>query len=108
MIHVTLKDGSVKEFEAGVSVIDVAKSLGAGLAKAACAGRINNQVVDLRTPINEDCNLEICTFDDEDGKKHSGTLLLMLWHRLSSICIQKQNSVSALLWKTAGTTISAA
>ena len=47
MIHVTLKDGSVKEFEAGVSVIDVAKSLGAGLAKAACAGRINNQVVDL-------------------------------------------------------------
>ena len=43
MIHVTLKDGSVKEFEAGVSVIDVAKSLGAGLAKSACAGRINNQ-----------------------------------------------------------------
>ena len=40
MIHITLKDGSVKEFEAGVSVIDVAKSLGAGLAKAACCGRI--------------------------------------------------------------------
>ena len=67
MIHITLKDGSVKEFEAGVSVIDVAKSLGAGLAKAACCGRINGKVADLRTPITEDCHLEICTFDDEDG-----------------------------------------
>ena len=81
MIHVTLKDGSVKEFEAGVSVIDVAKSLGAGLAKAACAGRINNQVVDLRTPINEDCNLEICTFDDEDGKK-------AFWHTAAHVMAQ--------------------
>lgn len=69
MIHITLKDGSVKEFESGVSVIDVAKSLGAGLAKAACCGRINGEAVDLRTPITEDCQLEICTFDDEDGKK---------------------------------------
>lgn len=50
MIHITLKDGSVKEFEAGVSVIDVAKSLGAGLTKAACCGRINGEVADLRTP----------------------------------------------------------
>lgn len=81
MIHVTLKDGNVKEFEAGVSVIDVAKSLGAGLAKAACAGRINNQVVDLRTPINEDCNLEICTFDDEDGKK-------AFWHTAAHVMAQ--------------------
>ena len=81
MIHVTLKDGSVKEFEAGVSVIDVAKSLGAGLAKAACTGRINNQVVDLRTPINEDCNLEICTFDDEDGKK-------AFWHTAAHVMAQ--------------------
>ena len=70
MIHITLKDGSVKEFEAGVSVIDVAKSLGAGLAKAACCGRIDGKVADLRTPITEDCQLEICTFDDEDGKKN--------------------------------------
>ena len=70
MIHITLKDGSVKEFEAGVSVIDVAKSLGAGLAKAACCGRIDGNVADLRTPITEDCHLEICTFDDEDGKKN--------------------------------------
>ena len=81
MIHVTLKDGSVKEFEAGVSVIDVAKSLGAGIAKAACCGRINGEVVDLRTPINEDCNLEICTFEDEDGKR-------TFWHSSSHVLAQ--------------------
>lgn len=50
MIHITLKDGSVKEFESGVSVIDVAKSLGAGLAKAACCGRINGEAVDPAHP----------------------------------------------------------
>ena len=81
MIHITLKDGSVKEFEAGVSVIDVAKSLGAGLAKAACCGRIDGKVADLRTPITEDCHLEICTFDDEDGKK-------TFWHTSSHVMAQ--------------------
>ena len=81
MIHITLKDGSVKEFESGVSVIDVAKSLGAGLAKAACCGRIDGKVVDLRTPINEDCGLEICTFDDEDGKG-------AFWHTAAHVMAQ--------------------
>ena len=81
MIHITLKDGSVKEFESGVSVIDVAKSLGAGLAKAACCGRINGEAVDLRTPITEDCQLEICTFDDEDGKK-------AFWHTAAHVMAQ--------------------
>lgn len=81
MIHVTLKDGSVKEFDSGVSVIDVAKSLGAGLAKAACCGRIDGEVADLRTPITKDCKLEICTFDDEDGKK-------TFWHSSSHVLAQ--------------------
>ena len=73
MVNVTLKDNSVKQYESGTTVLDIAKSLSAGLARAACAGRINGQVVDLRTPVTEDCTLEICTFDDEDGKKPSGT-----------------------------------
>lgn len=77
MIHITLKDGSVKEFESGVSVIDVAKSLGAGLAKAACCGRINGEAVDLRTPITEDCQLEICTLRTRTEKRHSGIPLPM-------------------------------
>ena len=69
MIHVTLKDGSVKEFEAGVSVMDVAKELGAGLYKAACAARVNGEVCDLRTVLDADCALEILTFEDPDGQK---------------------------------------
>ena len=81
MIRVTLKDQSVKEFEAGVSVIDVARSLGAGLAKAACCGKIDGEVVDLRTPITKDCNLEICTFSDEEGKK-------AFWHTAAHVMAQ--------------------
>lgn len=69
MIKVTLKGGDVREFEAGVSVGDIAKSLGAKLYKAACAARIGGKVCDLRTPVNADCELEILTFDDEDGKR---------------------------------------
>ncbi|MCQ2463897.1 MAG: threonine--tRNA ligase [Clostridia bacterium] len=69
MIKVTLKDGIVKEFEQGVTAGDVAKSLGAGLYKAACAAQINGAVADLRTPLNEDCELSVLTFDDENGQR---------------------------------------
>ena len=68
MIKVTLKDGLVKEFEAGVSAAEVAKSLGMGLYKAATSARLNGEVVDLRTPLNGDCTLEILTFADKDGQ----------------------------------------
>ena len=63
MIKVTLKDGSVKEFEAGVSVLDIAKSISEGLARNAFCGTINGKVCDLRTIVNEDVELSICTFD---------------------------------------------
>ncbi len=79
MIKVTLKDNSVREFNEGISVIGAAKEIGAGLAKAACCGKVNGEVVDLRTPLTEDCNLEICTFDSEEGKHafwHSSSHLL--------------------------------
>ncbi|MEI6580290.1 MAG: TGS domain-containing protein, partial [Eubacteriales bacterium] len=69
MISVTLKDGSVRSYEAGTNVIDIAKALSQGLAKAACVCKINGEIKDLRTTINEDCALEILTFDDEEGKK---------------------------------------
>ena len=66
MIQVTLKD-DVKEFEAGVSAADVAKSIGAGLYKAACACRIDGEDADLRTPLTKDCTLEILTFDSAES-----------------------------------------
>lgn len=81
MIQVTLKGGVIKEFEAGVTAADVAKSLGAGLYKAACAAKINGVTVDLRTSLHEDCELAILTFDDADGKK-------TFWHTASHILAQ--------------------
>ena len=68
MINITLKDGSQKQYEAGISVLEVAKDLSEGLARNACCGLINGERVDLRTTLNEDCNLEILTFNDQDGK----------------------------------------
>ena len=68
-MKVTLKDGSSMEFEKGISVLDIAKEISEGLARAACAGKVNGEVVDLRTEVNEDCALEILTFRDDEGKK---------------------------------------
>ncbi len=68
MIKVSLKDGSVKEFEAGLSVYEIAKSISEGLARNACCGVVNGKVCDLRNKINEDVSLSICTFDSQEGK----------------------------------------
>ncbi len=67
-MKVTLKDGSVKEYEQPMSVIDIAKDLSEGLGRMACAGELNGKAVDLRTVISEDCQLNILTFQDEAGK----------------------------------------
>ena len=69
MFKVILKDGSVKEYENEVSVYDVAKSISEGLARNACAGIVNEEVVDLRYILKSDCNLNIVTFDSPEGKK---------------------------------------
>ncbi|MBR3803207.1 MAG: threonine--tRNA ligase [Clostridia bacterium] len=69
MIKVTLKDNVVKEYEKNTTVADIAKSLGMGLYKAACVARVNGEVCDLRTALDADAQVEILTFDDEEGKK---------------------------------------
>ncbi len=66
-MKITLKDGSVKEYEAGISVIEIAKDISEGLARAACAGEIDGKVVDLRTQVSEDCELNILTANDKEG-----------------------------------------
>ncbi len=81
MVQVTLKGGVVREYEAGTTVAEIAKSLGAGLYKSACAGMIGGKVVDLRTPVTDDCSLSILTFQDEEGKK-------AYWHTTSHILAQ--------------------
>ena len=65
MIKITLKDGSVKEFENSLSVLDIAKSISEGLARNAYCGILNGKVVDLRTVVTADAELSICTFDSQ-------------------------------------------
>ena len=67
-MKITLKDGSVKEYDSSMSVIAIANDISEGLGRAACAGEVNGKVVDLRTVIDEDCELSILTFNDEKGK----------------------------------------
>ena len=83
MIKLKLKDGSIMEVEQGSSILDVAKRISEGLARVATCGEINGDIKDLRYEINEDCNLVIHTFqdDDLDGKK-------AYWHTTSHIMAQ--------------------
>ena len=64
-MKVTLKDGSVKEYSEAKSVYDIALDISEGLARAACAGELNGEVVDLRTMVEDDCELNIITTRDE-------------------------------------------
>ena len=69
MIKVTLKDNTVKEFEKGITAYEAAKEISAGLARIACAAKINGRDADLRDTLESDCTLEILTFEDEYGRR---------------------------------------
>ena len=76
---ITLPDGSSREFDHAVTVMDVARSIGSGLAKATLAGRVNDVLVDAGTLIDQDATLQIITAKDEDGVeviRHSTAHLL--------------------------------
>lgn len=82
MIKITLKDGFIKEVESGISVIELAGQISEGLARVATAGKINGEVVDLRTKIENDANVEILTFENDiEGKK-------AYWYTTSHIMAQ--------------------
>ena len=83
MIKVTLKDGNILEVEKGSSILEVAKKISEGLAKNTTCGEVNGEIKDLRYELQEDCNLVIHTFkdDDLDGKK-------AYWHTTSHIMAQ--------------------
>ena len=68
-MKITLKDGSVKEYSEAKSVYEIAKDISEGLARVACAGEIDGEIVDLRTQIDRDVNLNIVTSSDEAGLK---------------------------------------
>ena len=80
-MNITLKDGSIKTYEKGMSVYEIAKDISEGLARKVMAGEVDGKVVDLRHPIESDCHLNLLTFDDEGGK-HA------FWHPASHLMAQ--------------------
>ncbi|MDI6604560.1 MAG: threonine--tRNA ligase [Thermoanaerobacteraceae bacterium] len=78
---IKLKDGSEREFKNGISVFDIAKSINHRLGKEALGGKLNGKIIELLSPVDEDGQLEILTFDDEEGKR-------IYWHTTSHIMAQ--------------------
>lgn len=68
MINITLPDGSVKQYNQGVTPYEIASSISEGLARNVLAANVNNQIVELSRPINEDAEVKLLTWNDEDGK----------------------------------------
>lgn len=78
-MKITLKDGSFKEYQEPITVIDIARDLSEGLARNACAGEVDGKVVDLRTVVDKDCAVNILTFNDKEGKaayRHTASHIL--------------------------------
>lgn len=80
MVKIKLRD-DVREYESGITPYQIAESISAGLARVACAAKIDGKGCDLRTPIENDCAVEILTFDDPYGKK-------AFWHTTSHVLAQ--------------------
>jgi len=79
MINITLPDGAVRQYESGVSALDIAKSISEGLARKVLAANVNGKVWDATRPINEDATLNLLTWNDADGKNtfwHSSAHLM--------------------------------
>lgn len=79
VVRVTLPDGSVREYAKGVTIAEAVAQIGRGLAKAALAAKVDGQVVDLSTPLHQDCALQVLTFKDEEGRevfRHTSTHIL--------------------------------
>lgn len=86
MINVTLPDGSVKKFESGVSSMDVAKSISEGLARNVLAAKVDGQVMDASRPLVTDCQLQLLTWNDADGKS-------TMWHSSAHVMAEALESI---------------
>ena len=81
MIKVTFPDGNIKEFENGVSVLDIAESISPALKRDVLCAKINDEIVDIRTTLDKDASIVFYKFDDLEGKK-------AFWHTTSHILAQ--------------------
>ena len=73
MINISLPDGSVRTYEKGTTALDIAKSISEGLARNVLSAKVNGEVWDATRPLNEDCSLQLLTWNDEEGKS-------TMWH----------------------------
>ena len=81
MIKVSFPDGNIKEFEKGTKVIDIAKSISEGLARKVISASYNSEVIELSTGLNDDGDIKLYTWDDDEGKK-------AFWHSSAHILAQ--------------------
>ena len=98
MPSITLPDNSVRNFEKPITIDEVAKDIGSGLAKAAVAGKINGQLVDASELITEDCDLEVVTIQSDEGieiVRHSCAHLLA--HALKQIYPSAQMAIGPVI-----------
>ena len=86
MINITLPDGAVRQYEAGVSALDIAKSISEGLARKVLAASVNGQVWDATRPIREDANLKLLTWNDTDGQ-------MTFWHSSAHLMAEAVESL---------------
>jgi len=86
MIHITLPDGSVREYQEGVSALDIARSISEGLARKVLAAEINGEVRDITRPVSEDASLRLLTWDDKEGKA-------TFWHSSAHLMAEALESV---------------
>lgn len=86
MINITLPDGSVRQYDSGVTAMDVAKSISEGLARKVLAAKVNNEVWDASRPITSDASLKLLTWDDTDGK-------LTFWHSSAHLMAEAVESL---------------
>ncbi|WP_343692595.1 threonine--tRNA ligase [Chitinophaga sp.] len=86
MINITLPDGAVRQYEAGVTAMDIAKSISEGLARKVLAAKVNGQVVDASRPITTDSTLQLLTWSDVEGKS-------TMWHSSAHLMAEALESI---------------
>lgn len=86
MINITLPDGAVRQYEAGVTAMDIAKSISEGLARKVLAAKVNGQVTDMARPITTDSTLQLLTWTDTEGKS-------TMWHSSAHLMAEALESL---------------
>ncbi|HDS02054.1 MAG TPA: TGS domain-containing protein, partial [candidate division Zixibacteria bacterium] len=80
-VKITFPDGSVSEYKAGITPMEIAENISKGLAKKVLAARVNGSIINLNDPIKEDTELKLLTFEDREGRE-------VFWHSSSHIMAQ--------------------